>query len=67
MVFITNQKAVLYMGSDEKCALCDDEIDHPYSAMKEWDIDGHLCGKCYSKKLSEFYPGDHERVNLSEK
>jgi len=25
-----------------------------------------LCGKCYSKKLSEFYPGDHERVNLSE-
>jgi len=52
MVFITNQKAVLYMGSDEKCALCDDEIDHPYSAMKEWDIDGHLCCKFYSKKLS---------------
>jgi len=50
----------------EKCALCDDEIDQPYSAMKEWDIDGHLCGKCYSKKLSEFYPGEHERVNLSE-
>jgi len=66
MVFITNQKAVLYMGSDEKCALCDDEIDHPYLAMEEWGIDGHLCGKCYSKKLSEFYPGEHERVNLSE-
>jgi len=55
------------MGSDEKCALCDDEIDHPYLAMKEWDVDGHLCGKCYSKKLSEFYPGEHERVNLSKK
>ena len=54
------------MGSDEKCALCDDEIDHPYLPMKEWGIDGHLCGKCYSKKLSEFYPGKHERVNLSE-
>jgi len=67
MVFITNQKVVLYMGSDEKCALCDDEIDHPYLAMEEWKIDGRLCGKCYSKKLSEFYPGDHERVNLSEK
>jgi len=66
MVFITNQKTVLYMGSDEKCALCDDEIDHPYLAMEEWKIDGRLCGKCYSKKLSEFYPGDHERVNLSE-
>jgi len=66
MVFITNQKVVLYMGSDEKCALCDDEIDHPYLAMEEWKIDGRLCGKCYSKKLSEFYPGDHERVILSE-
>jgi len=67
MVFITNLKAVLYMGSDEKCALCDDDIDHPYLPMEEWKIDGRLCGKCYSKKLSEFYPGDHERVNLSEK
>jgi hypothetical protein len=38
MVFITKQKAVLYMGSDEKC---------------------------YSKKISEFYPGEHERVDLS--
>ena len=26
MVFITKQKSVLYMGSDEKCALCDDKI-----------------------------------------
>ena len=51
----------------EKCVLCDGEIDHPYLPMEEWGIDGHLCGKCYSKKLSEFYPGDHERVNLSEK
>ena len=37
MVFITNQKAVLYMGSDEKCALCDDEIDHPYLAMERME------------------------------
>jgi len=56
---------MMCMNSD-KCELCDDEIDHPYLAMEEWKIDGHLCGKCYSKKLSEFYPGDHERVNLSE-
>ena len=67
MVFITNQKAVLYMGSDEKCALCDDIINFTYLPMKEWDMDGFLCSKCYSKKLSEFYPGDHERVNLSKK
>nr|AIE99900.1 hypothetical protein [uncultured marine thaumarchaeote KM3_125_A06] len=51
----------------EKCVLCDDEIEHPYLPMEEWKIDGHLCGKCYSKKLSEFYPGDHVRVDLSEK
>ena len=66
MVFITKQKAVLYMGSDEKCALCDASISFAYLPMKEWDIDGFLCSKCYSKKLSEFYPGKHERVNLSE-
>ena len=66
MVFITKQKAVLYMGSDEKCALCNASISFAYLPMKEWSIDGHLCGKCYSKKLAEFYPGDHERVNLSE-
>jgi hypothetical protein len=65
MVFITKQKAVLYMGSDEKCALCDASISFAYLPMKEWDIDGFLCSKCYSKKLSEFYPGKHERVNLS--
>ena len=50
----------------EKCVLCNDEIDHTYLPMKEWKIDGYLCGKCYSQKISEFYPGDHERVNLSE-
>ena len=49
----------------KKCALCDDDIDHAYVPMKEWYIDGRLCGKCYSKKIAEFYPGDHERVDLS--
>ena len=55
----------MHMISDEKCTLCDASIDHEYVPMKEWKIDGPLCGKCYSKKISEFYPGDHERVNLS--
>jgi len=31
--------------------------------MKEWSIDGVLCGDCYSKKLSEFYPGKHSTIN----
>ena len=66
MVFITKQKAVLYMGSDKKCTLCDASISFAYLPMKEWSIDGFLCSKCYSKKISEFYPGDHVRVDLSE-
>ena len=51
----------------EKCAVCDEDIDHAYLPMEEWKIDGHLSGKCYSKKISEFYPGEHVRVDLSEK
>ena len=54
------------MGSDEKCAVCDGDMDHAYLPMKEWKIDGHLCGECYSKKISEFYPGEHVRVDLSD-
>jgi len=54
------------MGSDKKCTLCDASIDFAYLPMKEWGIDGFLCSKCYSKKISEFYPGDHVRVDLSE-
>jgi len=52
--------------NSEKCAVCDSDIELAYSPMKEWGLDGHLCGKCYSKKLAEVYPGKHERVNLSE-
>jgi len=53
--------------NSEKCTVCDSDIEVAYLPMKEWGIDGRLCGKCYSKKLAEFYPGDHERVDLSEK
>jgi hypothetical protein len=31
--------------------------------MKEWEIEGLLYGKCYSKKIGEHYPGEHVRVN----
>ena len=66
MVFITNEKNVSIMDSTKKCVLCDVNIEVAYVPMKEWNVDGRLCGKCYSKKISEFYPGDHERVNISE-
>lgn len=35
--------------------------------MKQWNIEGPLCGKCYSKKIFEYYPGKHVRVDLSKK
>ena len=43
----------MYMKSDEKCVVCDGDIDQIYLPMKEWGIDGHLCSKCYSKKMSK--------------
>ena len=56
----------MHMKPNGKCTLCGGSIEQVFLPMKEWGIDGHLCGKCYSKKLAEFYPGKHERVNLSE-
>lgn len=54
------------MKKEEKCILCNNLLEVKYIPMKEWKIDGKLCGKCYSKKISEFYPGEHVRVNLSD-
>ena len=34
-----------------------------YNPMREWLIEGVLCGDCYSKKLSEYYPGYHKKIN----
>ena len=66
MVFTRNKKSGDAHDSNGKCTLCDASIEQVFLPMKEWGMDGPLCGKCYSKKLAEFYPGDHERVNLSE-
>ena len=66
MVFMRNKKSDDTYGSNGKCTLCGGSIEHVFLPMKEWGMDGRLCGKCYSKKLAEFYPGKHERVNLSE-
>ena len=66
MVFTRNKKSADTYGSNGKCTLCGGSIEQVFLPMKEWGIDGHLCGKCYSKKLAEFYPGKRERVNLSE-
>ncbi|MGI0064063.1 MAG: hypothetical protein ACREAJ_00570 [Nitrosopumilaceae archaeon] len=54
------------MKKEEKCILCNNSLETKYIPMEEWKIDGTLCGKCYSKKISEFYPGEHVRVNLTD-
>ena len=54
------------MGKKETCIVCGENIEKKFLPMKEWKIDGFLCGKCYSKKISDFYPGEHVRVNLSD-
>jgi hypothetical protein len=48
-----------------QCILCNGPFDHVYVPMQSWNIKGKLCSKCYSKKISEHYPGTHERVNKS--
>ena len=30
--------------------------------MREWNMEGPLCGGCYSKLIAEFYPGEHVRM-----
>jgi len=66
MIFRTNKKSGDTYDSNGKCTLCGGSIGQVFLPMKEWGMGGHLCGKCYSKKIAEFYPGKHERVNLSE-
>ena len=61
-----NKKSGDAHDSNGKCTFCGGSIEQVFLPMKEWGMDGCLCGKCYSKKLAEFYPGKHERVNLSE-
>ena len=39
-----------------KCVTCGNGIsDFRYKSMLEWDISGDLCGKCYGRKLTEYY------------
>jgi hypothetical protein len=49
----------------DKCNICGDSIIARFLPMKQWKIEGPLCGKCYSKKISDHYPGEHVRVDMS--
>lgn len=63
MIFILIQVSKDKMGIKNKCTLCGDTITIPFNPMREWSLEGQLCGKCYSKKIDEYYPGGHVRVN----
>ena len=63
MFFISIKNKKNTLGSKEKCSICNGKIQQRYSSMEEWEIEGTMCGKCYSKKLHEHYPGEHVRVN----
>ena len=63
MFFISIKKSRVNLGKKYTCTLCGNKDELHYNPMKEWNIDGILCGDCYSKKLHEYYPGDHIRVN----
>ena len=63
MFFILIKKSKNTLGKKEKCVICSEPVGFRFKAMEEWKIEGTLCGKCYSKKVDEHYPGDHIRVN----
>ena len=63
MFFISIKNTKNILGSKEKCTICNEKIQLRYNPMKEWNIKGVMCGKCYSKQVHEHYPGDHIRVN----
>ena len=63
MFFILIKKNKYNLGVKDKCVICSEKVQLHFKAMDEWGIEGTLCGKCYSKKLNEYYPGEHIRVN----
>jgi|TARA_B100000809_G_scaffold188575_1_gene186958 hypothetical protein len=63
MFFISIKKRKNTLDSKDKCVICSEKIQLRYNPMEEWGMEGSICGKCYSKKLSEHYPGEHVRVN----
>ena len=47
-------------GNKQKCILCSSEITILYTPMEQWKILGDLCGRCYGKKLTEYYLSSSE-------
>ena len=44
------------MRNDTKCSICNNQLSiYRYKTMSQWDIQGYLCGNCYSKELLAYY------------
>ncbi|MBP2625022.1 MAG: hypothetical protein KAF24_03610 [Nitrosopumilaceae archaeon] len=51
-----------------KCTICHENTAHKYMPMKQWELnDSILCGRCYSRKIHEYYPGKHKKINRIDK
>ncbi len=51
------------MAREKTCTVCKASTQREFYPMKEWDVEGPLCGNCYSKRIHDHYPGEHVRVN----
>ncbi len=51
------------MVREKICKVCSASVQREFYPMKAWGIEGPLCGNCYSKKIYDYYPGNHARVN----
>ncbi len=63
MFFISSKKSKFTLVTSYKCAICGEKTTTRFIPMREWNIEGVLCGDCYSKQLHDYYPGEHIRVN----
>ena len=63
MFFISIRERENVLGTKDRCVICGEEIQVYYKPMEKWGMEGTMCGRCYSKKIGEYYPGEHVRIN----
>jgi len=61
--FLYRCKIARPMAREKTCTVCKASTQREFYPMKEWDVEGPLCGNCYSKRIHDHYPGEHVRVN----
>jgi len=59
-------KCQLMVRTTGKCAACGNDMTFRYRPMPEWNVQGELCGTCYTQKLTEHYISP-DRRNVTKK